>query len=188
MAAIHSEPQVLQPKLQFGLRNSDDDFSSGERGNSNPHGGQTGLICEQCGADLPKGSTIRREFCNRKCQGAFYTAQAQVARAEARKHQACLFCRGPMRDDYPGKYYCSALCRDRSSEDVRRHRNKRNCETCGSRFLSRDKGQRFCCSVCYGASILKLHPRPCPVCNYQVQPAQDGTGDLQLCVQRHSET
>lgn len=129
------------------------------------------MICEQCGAELPEGSTLRREFCNARCRRAFYTAQRRAARAEARKTQKCLFCGGPMRADYPqGKYYCSELCMNRSSADMRKHRNKRTCDQCGKSFLARDEKQRFCGHACYCDHRRKRHPKACPVCGVTFRP------------------
>jgi hypothetical protein len=168
--AARGEPQILQPGLQHKPCSAPVAVSTSERRTGCADGGKSGLICEHCGADLPKGSTIRREFCGAKCRGAFYTFQKQAARAEARKTQACLFCGGPMRDDYPqGKIYCSALCGDRSAADMRRHRNKRTCDQCGARFLA-GHGQRFCCHACYAASRRKRHPKPCAVCGITFRP------------------
>lgn len=146
-------PQVLQQDLLVKPCRPASQIPRGGRTDGGSHGGESGLICEQCGADLPEGSTIRREFCGAKCRRAFYTVQRRAARAEARKTQVCLFCGGPMRDDYPqGKYYCSARCGDLSSEDMRRHRNRRSCANCAVQFMPRDERQRFCCHPCYIAA------------------------------------
>lgn len=105
--------------------------------------------CGYCGTPLPEGCNLRREYCNAKCRGMFYTAQDRAERIAERQGRKCLWCSGPIpaeaRNDV---IYCRKACSNQSQRDIARKRNKRNCAHCGAAFFAMGP-QKYCTHACY---------------------------------------
>ncbi|WP_323716959.1 hypothetical protein [Paracoccus aminovorans] len=51
--------------------------------------------CAHCGGELD-GSDIRRKFCGKECQNAYFNALAKQARLEEKEGRSCILCRQPI--------------------------------------------------------------------------------------------
>lgn len=118
--------------------------------------------CVRCGAKLPDGVRISREYCSRRCYMESYRALERQAVMEARANRPpCANCGGPipmMRD--MRAIYCS--------QDCNKGAQIKTCLHCGKEF--RGASDRVHCSwLCYCQTAKRIHqPRPCQWCGVTI--------------------
>lgn len=114
--------------------------------------------CVRCGANLPDGVRISREYCSRRCYMEGYRELETQAVMEARaKRPPCANCGKPipMTRDMRA-IYCSPECN--------RGAHAKTCPHCKKEFLG-SADQVHCSWFCHSQATMRINqPRPCGWC------------------------
>jgi hypothetical protein len=84
-------------------------------------------------------------------------------------------CQRADRDDRRGEYYQARSLAEWLAECAVRSRQKlleraRNCETCGTHFLTRDSRRKYCSRPCFFHTVTAYPEQPCETCGTMFKP------------------
>lgn len=114
--------------------------------------------CVRCGDDIPEGKVSNNgqevKYCGDSCKRM---AGVVLRRLHGEKQTVASY------------LAACAVKSQRTFEEL-----ARNCEACGTRFLTADRRSKFCSRPCFSSAQVKFPTRECEVCATPFKPKREG--------------